>query len=154
MVSVLFLDIKKAFPSIEVKRLIHNMQMKGIPQEYTNWILNRLQGRKTRIHFDDFTSDLLHIDNRCNQGDPTSVILYHLYNARLIDIAKESNVELAPVFINNVTFLAGSKIFEITHAKIHSMMTRPSGTYEWSVGLMRISCCRPICGGLMACCDL
>ena len=42
IVSALFLDVKGAFPSVEVQRLIHNMRMKGVPQEYTNWILNRL----------------------------------------------------------------------------------------------------------------
>ena len=77
IVSTLFLDIKGAFPSVEVNQLIHSMQMKGIPLEYTNWVLNRLQGWQTRIHFDDFTSNLLNIDNGCDQGDPTLVILYH-----------------------------------------------------------------------------
>ena len=70
VVSPLFLDIKGAFPSVKVQKLIHNMRIKGIPQEYTNWILNRLQGCQTRIQFDDFTSGPLDIDNGCDQGDP------------------------------------------------------------------------------------
>ena len=70
--SALFLDVKGAFPSVEVQRLIHNMRMKGILQEYTNWILNRPQGHQTRIQFDDYLSDPLDIDNGCDQGDPTS----------------------------------------------------------------------------------
>ena len=36
VVSALFLDIKEAFPSVEVNELIHNMRMKGISLEYTN----------------------------------------------------------------------------------------------------------------------
>ena len=48
----------------------------------------------------------------------------------LIDIAIEKQAKLAPAFIDDVTFLAGGKNFSITHAKIHSMMTRPSGAYE------------------------
>ena len=93
VVSALFLDIKGAFPSVKVNQLIHNMRMKGIPLEYTNWVLNRLQGQQMRIHFNDFTSDLLNIDNSCDQGNPTSVILYHFYNAGLIDIVNESQAE-------------------------------------------------------------
>ena len=62
-----------------------------------------------KIQCDDFTSALLSIDNGCNQGDPTSVILYHFYKAGLIDIAIEKQAELAPGFIDNVTFLAGRK---------------------------------------------
>ena len=42
IVSALFLNVKGAFPSVEVQKLIHNMGMKGIPPEYINWILNRL----------------------------------------------------------------------------------------------------------------
>ena len=98
--------------------------MKGVPLAYTNWILNRLQGCKTRIQFDDFISEPLDIDNGCDQGDPTSVILYHFYNASLIDIAKEKQAELVPAFINDVTLLAGGKDFSTTLVKIHSMMTR------------------------------
>ena len=94
------------------RSLIHNIRKKGVPQEYTDWILNRLQGQKTRIQFDDFTSTLLDIDNRCYQGDPTSVVLYHFYNTGLINIAIEKQAELAPAFIDDVTFLVGGKTFQ------------------------------------------
>ena len=93
---------------------------------------NRLQGRHTKIQFDDFISSPLEIDNGCDQGNPTSIILCHFYNAGLIDIAKEKQAELAPAFIDDITFLVGGKNFAATHAKIHSMMTRPSGAFEWS----------------------
>ena len=49
VVSALFLDAKGAFPSVEVQQLIHNMRMEGVPQQYTNWVLNRLQGCQTKI---------------------------------------------------------------------------------------------------------
>ena len=132
VVSALFLNVKGAFPSVEVQQLIHNMWMKGVPQQYTNWVLNRLQGRQTKIQFNDYLSDPLDIDNGCDQGDPTSVILYHFYNAGLIDVANKSQVELAPAFIDDITFLAAGPNFTTTHAKIHSMMTRANGAYEWS----------------------
>ena len=32
VVTGLFLDVKKAFPSVDIKRLIHNMRTKGIPK--------------------------------------------------------------------------------------------------------------------------
>ena len=100
--------------------------------EYTNWVLNRLQGRQTRIHFDDFTSDLLYIGNGCDQGDSTSVILYRFYLSSLINLANKIQTEIALAFIDDVTFLMGGRTFAITHAKIHNMMMRPNGAYEWS----------------------
>ena len=47
-------------------------------------------------------------------------------------MAKESQAELAPAFIDDITFLAVGTNFTITHAKIHSMMMRTNGTYKWS----------------------
>ena len=44
VVAALFLDVKSAFPSTGVKRLVHNMRMRGIPKEYTNWISNKMTG--------------------------------------------------------------------------------------------------------------
>ena len=36
--SILFLDITGAFPSVILERLIHNMHSRGILEEYTGWI--------------------------------------------------------------------------------------------------------------------
>lgn len=35
-VVVLFLDIKGAFPSINLDKLVYNMHKQGIPKEYTD----------------------------------------------------------------------------------------------------------------------
>jgi len=40
--SMLFLDVKGAFPSVDINRLIHNMKKKGIPREYMEWMERRL----------------------------------------------------------------------------------------------------------------
>jgi hypothetical protein len=40
--SILFLDIKEVFPSININRLIHNMRMRSIPKEYTDWMKQHL----------------------------------------------------------------------------------------------------------------
>ena len=36
-ISILFLYVKAAFPSVVPERLFHNMQKQGIPKQYTNW---------------------------------------------------------------------------------------------------------------------
>jgi hypothetical protein len=38
VVSSLFLDVKAAFPSVDINRLFHNMRKRGIPKEYTEWM--------------------------------------------------------------------------------------------------------------------
>ena len=49
-----------------------------------------------------------------------------LYNTGLINITNESQIRIAPAFIDDITFLMGGKTFAVTHAKIYSMMTRPN----------------------------
>ena len=43
-VSILFLDVKAAFPSVIPERLFHDMCKRGIPKKYTDWYHVRLTG--------------------------------------------------------------------------------------------------------------
>ncbi len=70
VVTVLFLDVKGAFPSVDVDMLIHEMLMMGIPVQYTDWLRRRLEGRKTVLTFDDFKSLVFKVTNGLDQGDP------------------------------------------------------------------------------------
>jgi hypothetical protein len=45
VVSGLFLDVKGAFPSVSIPRLTHDLRMKGIPQDITGWLAEKLRGR-------------------------------------------------------------------------------------------------------------
>jgi hypothetical protein len=47
-----------------------------------------LTGCKTRLKFDDYTSEWFDINNGIGQGDPLSMIVYLFYNADLLNIAK------------------------------------------------------------------
>ncbi|EPS96570.1 hypothetical protein FOMPIDRAFT_10943, partial [Fomitopsis schrenkii] len=47
-----------------------------------------LWGRRTRLCFDDFISQLFEIFSGIDQGCPLSVILYKIYNLLLLDCAK------------------------------------------------------------------
>jgi Reverse transcriptase (RNA-dependent DNA polymerase) len=38
VISTLFLDVKGAFPSVDINRLIPNMRNRGIPWEYMEWM--------------------------------------------------------------------------------------------------------------------
>jgi hypothetical protein len=85
VVFVLLLDVKGAFPSVDIERLVHNLRVRGVPKEHTEWMMRRLSGRHTRMKFDDFKSHLFDIDGGLDQGDPLSVITYMLYNACFLE---------------------------------------------------------------------
>jgi len=44
VVSALFLDIMSAFPSIMLEQLVHDMRIRGVPSQYTNWISCKVNG--------------------------------------------------------------------------------------------------------------
>lgn len=67
MVSALFLDITGAFPNVSIPMLLHNMRKRGIPQEYTEWLGRRLDGRKTTLHFDGYKSETRNVNNGLEQ---------------------------------------------------------------------------------------
>ncbi|KAJ3474388.1 hypothetical protein NLI96_g12485 [Meripilus lineatus] len=84
--SVLFLDISQAFPSVSHERLIHNLRKRQVPNTIINWVQSFLKDRKTRLHFDDFVSELLTASTGVPQGSPISPILYIFYSADLLEI--------------------------------------------------------------------
>lgn len=85
VVSVLLLDIEGAFPNAVPECLLHNMKKRCIPDAYIQFTKCQLEDRKTKLSFDDFTSEWLAIDNSAGQGDPASMFDYLIYNTDLID---------------------------------------------------------------------
>jgi hypothetical protein len=86
VVSVLFLNVEAAFLNSVTDRVLHNLQRRKIPSVYVCFIQQLLKGRRTRMKFDNFLSELIFIFNGIGQGDPLSMILYILYNADLLEI--------------------------------------------------------------------
>jgi hypothetical protein len=86
VVSTLFLDVKGAFPSVDINQLIHNMKKRGIPEEYTDWMKRRLGNCRTTLSFDDYQTEAFIVTNGLDQGDPFSGIYYLIYNTDLLKI--------------------------------------------------------------------
>ncbi|CDO73528.1 hypothetical protein BN946_scf185013.g163 [Trametes cinnabarina] len=130
--SIVFLDIKSAFPAASPERLFYNLRMRGVPAEYVEWLRVKLTGRRTRLRFDDYTSDLFDIESGIDQGCPLSVILYAFYNSDLIDSADTSDGELAVGSMDDVALVVTGKTFDICHDKIRRFMDRDGGALAWS----------------------
>ncbi|CDO77770.1 hypothetical protein BN946_scf185041.g1, partial [Trametes cinnabarina] len=130
--SVVFLDIKSAFPAASPARLYHNLRSHGVPQEYVNWLKVKLDGRKTCLKFDDYTSDPFDILSGIDQGCPLSVIFYAFYNSDLIDSADTSDGEKAVRSMDNVALVVTGKTFMACHNKVRRFMDREGGALDWS----------------------
>jgi hypothetical protein len=113
VVSALFLDIKGAYPSVDIPTLQHEMKMRGLPSQYTNWIGEKLRGRSTSIIFDDFRSELLDILGGLDQGCSLSPICYIVYNAPALETVTGGRRQtmLASGFIDDQVFLSRGPSF-------------------------------------------
>ena len=129
--AALFLDIQGAFPNTYKNQLLHNMKCWKIPSCYIKLIDKMLSGRKTRLHFDNFISKPINIQNGTTQGCPLSMILYTFYNAPLILVANEKN-KTALGFVNDSMFLAIANNLTDTHKTLKMMMERTNRGFEWS----------------------
>ena len=131
--SVLFLDVQGAFPNVVKEVLIHNMRLRSVPTRYIRLVELMLTGRKTKISFDDFTSDFIPINNGNNQGCPLSMIFYTFYNAGLLELSPPgSQNEGQYGFVDDVSLLATGTDFDETHRGLMDMMGRPGGAFDWS----------------------
>ncbi|KAI0364245.1 hypothetical protein BV20DRAFT_919056, partial [Pilatotrama ljubarskyi] len=105
---------------------------RGVPPEYVDWLRVKLSGRKTRLKFDDYITDLFDIDNGIDQGCPLSVILYAFYNSELIDSADRKAGECAVGSMDDVALVTTGKTYEVCHAKVRRFMDREGGAQDWS----------------------
>jgi hypothetical protein len=131
VVSVLFLDIKGAFPNAVHERLLHNLKTWKVPTKIAEFIHNMLKDCFTALKFDNYISDRIALDNGIGQGDPLSMALYQYYNADLLDILNGTN-EAAAAYVDDTILIATASDFKQAHEILADMMTRPGGTIEWS----------------------
>jgi len=107
------------------------MQLRGIPREYTEWIRHK-NGRKTRITFNNFVSQILNILDGLTQGCPLSAICYLFYNAPILEIPTVKNGKLGVTWVDDVTLLARGADAEVTNEKLSTIMEKEGGVLEWA----------------------
>ena len=132
--STLFLNVKGAFPSVDINCLIHNMRKRGIPQEYTEWMARRLGNRRTTLSFDSFETTSFGVENGLDQGDPYSGVCYLIYNSDLPDIPIRRIGEWILLFVNDVVIIVIGKDFSETHEKLQNIVSdviSDRATGEW-----------------------
>ena len=130
-VSVLYLDVEGAFPDAVTDRLLHNLQKRGIPVVYIQFIKVLLTSRCTCMKFDNFLSDFILISNGIRQGDPLSMLLYIVYNADLLEIT-ENPGEDSLEYVDDALVMAEGNDLEETVEILTNFMTREDEGFAWS----------------------
>jgi hypothetical protein len=131
--SVLCMDVKGAFPSVDLERLMHDMRMRGVPRQHTEWMAQRYEGRESRIVFDDYTSEPFAVEGGLDQGDPGSGIAYLIYNSDLAEVPRRTrrSGEDSVVYVDHNTMIATGLDYNTTHEKLMDMTGREG---EWTNG--------------------
>jgi Zn-finger protein len=130
VVTILFLDIKGAFPSVVISKLLDNLTQLGIPSEILDWLRRRYEKRKTEMTFDDYKSEEFDIDDGLDQGDALSPLLFMLYNSGLAHITINEAGEVIIIYIRkNHIWKSNVMIFNL-RKKLYKDVTRVINTNE------------------------
>lgn len=123
VVSLLSMDVAKAFDRVSHPRLLHELRKNRIPETLVNWVSSFLRDRSTAIRLGEYTSQMRKAQVGIPQGSPSSPMLYLFYNACLIRSCEIPRLGTSAVaFVDDNNVLAIGKSTEAT--------TRALGTIE------------------------
>jgi hypothetical protein len=107
--SLLQLDIKGAFDTVNHTRLLHTLQLQGFPLWIVRWVCSFLDGRTASLYFDGEATPPHHITAGVPQGSPLSPILFLLYTASLYTQLHDQAGLIAVGFADDLNLLAFGK---------------------------------------------
>lgn len=131
-VAAIFMDVKAAFPTTVIPRLIHDMRRYGIPEEYTQWIARKAEGRETILAFDDYQSEPFPVNNGLDQGCNLSPFLYRFYNADQIKASEGRKHELATNYADDAIVAAAGRDSGEAARRIATLFHRRGGPLTWA----------------------
>jgi Reverse transcriptase (RNA-dependent DNA polymerase)/Endonuclease-reverse transcriptase len=107
--SLLQLDIKGAFDTVNHTRLLDTLRRQGFPMWVVRWTSSYLEARSARLMFDGEVSEPIQIQAGVPQGSPLSPILFLLYIASLYEaLEKHGNLTIIG-FADDTNLLVASR---------------------------------------------
>ena len=120
--GILFLDLSKAFDSVDHEILLSKLEHYGMKGVVKNFFTSSLSHRKQYVHIDNHNSQLKHINIGMPQGSTLGPLLFLIYiNDLLISI------DCAPrLFADDTCLIVKAPIINETEAKLNSELNKVS----------------------------
>lgn len=125
IVLAVFLDLKRAFETVDRKLMLEKLQSKGICDTELKWFANYLGARKQKTKFNGQTSKEKEIPIGLPQGTALSVILFSIYIDKITEITKNSSVVL---FADDTGIYVTADSLDIAISKMNEDLEL---IYEW-----------------------
>lgn len=95
IIGVIFMDLKRAFETVDRERLLEKLNQNGIRGKVLKWLKSYLSNRTQQVRFNNKYSKLMNIEHGVPQGSVLGPLLIILYINDITKIcSEESNVEL------------------------------------------------------------
>ena len=117
--SLLQLDIKGAFDTVNHIRLLDTLRNAGFPMWIVRWVRSYLETRTARLRFDGETTDPFDLQAGVPQGSPLSPILFILYIASLYEAIRVDGIRIVG-FADDTNLLSFSSDIEANCRRLES----------------------------------
>ncbi|KAM4063456.1 reverse transcriptase (RNA-dependent DNA polymerase) [Hirsutella rhossiliensis] len=125
--SLLQLDLKGAFDSVDHTCLLQALKGRGIPEWLLAWIRSFVSNRTARLLFDGDASDPLSIHAGVPQGSPLSPILFLFYIAPLYDALEATAGTILVGFADDSNILAFGRTTDETAERLEGAWSACEG---------------------------
>lgn len=106
VVIVVFLDLKRAFETVDRSKLLIKLRKYGIMDKEYKWFESYLKNRKQKTKYKNFLSNEKDVEIGVPQGTQLSVILFILYINDIVFVPKYSTINM---FADDTTITVKAK---------------------------------------------
>ena len=118
-VSCFFLDLRKAFDTIDHTILLRKLSHQGFRAEINQYMKSYLSGRKQYVQVGEFKSESLTIDKGVPQGSIIGPLLFCLYINDIVDSVDEEVV----LFADDAAFVITAPSLQHMYNKIRKLFS-------------------------------
>ena len=113
---ILFIDFKKAFDTLDHKRILMKAEQMGLRGIYMKWLSNYLNDRKYKVKINNTYSEIIDTTHGVPQGSKLGPLLYLIYTNDLLSLLNNSSTfayaDDTAVIVTNKSLISAQRIMQ------------------------------------------